>query len=181
MRAFLLAAACLSLSASAASSLAQGRTDTSQRPAPAPTTAAPYMTEAGQSDLYEVTSSRLALARARSPEVKSFAQHMIDEHTKTTQMIMEAARAGGLTPPPAPPAPDNMRQALLDGLEQTSPAEPKIFEQRYVAQQMQAHREALALHRNYAEKGDNPALRQVASQIVPHIQHHIAMLEKVKP
>lgn len=178
MRAILLAA-CLSLTAGQV--LAQGRTDTSQRPAPAPTTAVPYMTEAGQSDLYEVTSSRLALARARSTEVKTFAQHMIDEHTKTTQMIMDAARSAGLSPPPAPPAPDNMRQALLDGLEQTSPNEPKTFEQRYVAQQMQAHREALALHQNYAQKGDNAALRQVAGQIVPHIQHHIAMLEKIKP
>lgn len=179
MRAILLAA-CLSLSAAPAA-LAQSISDTSNRPNATPVMAAGYMSEAGQSDVYEVTSSRLALTRARMPEVRTFAQQMIDEHTKTTQMIMEAARRGGLTPPPAPPAPDQVRASLLDALTQVGAEDAKVFERRYLAQQMQAHREALALHHNYAQKGDNAALRQVAGQIVPHIQHHIAMLEKIKP
>lgn len=179
MRAILLAA-CLSVSAAPAV-LAQSLSDTANRPNATPTAAMGYVSEAGQSDGYEVTSSRLALTRAARPKVRTFAQHMIDEHTKTTQMIMDAARQGGLTPPPAPPAPDAVRASLLDALTQLGTDDSKAFERRYLAQQMQAHREALALHQTYAQKGDNAALRQVAGQVVPHIQHHIAMLEKIKP
>jgi predicted outer membrane protein len=48
------------------------------------------------------------------------------------------------------------------------------FDRLYGRYQRQAHEEALALHSSYAQNGTDPALRQFAASVVPHIEHHLA-------
>jgi len=50
-------------------------------------------------------------------------------------------------------------------------------DQAYVAQQKQAHQQALTIHQSYAEGGKNVALKMVATNTVPVVQHHIEMLK----
>jgi putative membrane protein len=173
------AAAALLLAGAAAPASAQSRLDASQKPAATPTTAAAFVREAALSDRYEIESSRLAIARATSPEIKTFAQHMIDEHSATTATLMSALPRAGVQAPDTT-APDKMRQAMIDAL-QAQQGDINAFDARYRAQQIQAHQETLALHRNYAAKGDNAVLREVAAQTVPKVQHHLDMLTKMKP
>ncbi|UZK66667.1 DUF4142 domain-containing protein [Sphingomonas sp. M1-B02] len=136
-----------------------------------PTDAMGYVAMAGSSDLYEIESSRLALQRAQSPAVRQFAQMMIDHHTMTTQQVMQAAQAAGMTPPPPMLMPP--QRAMLDELQ---PATGAAFDRMYLGQQRTAHGMAHALHRNYAQNGDTPQLRQTATAAVPIIQRHIDQL-----
>ncbi len=48
------------------------------------------------SDSFEIQSSSLALERSRNPRVRRHAQMMIRHHQMTTQMLLPAARVGGL-------------------------------------------------------------------------------------
>lgn len=139
-----------------------------------PTTAMPYVTAAGASDLYEITSSRLALEKNTNPQVTQFAQMMIDHHTRTTQQVTAAARAAGMTPPPPQLMP--MQQRMID---QLRPLSGDAFTRAYVEQQRQAHQMALMLHRNYAQNGDTAQLRQVAAAAVPIIEQHIRELQQL--
>jgi putative membrane protein len=66
---------------------------------PTPVTDA-YLRAAGESDLYEVTSSQLAIQRTQNPDVRRFATRMIDHHTGTTNALLAAARKAGIAPPP---------------------------------------------------------------------------------
>ncbi len=141
-----------------------------------PTDAPTYVAMAGSSDMYEIESSRLALQRSSSAAVKRFAQMMIDHHTMTTQQVTQAAQAAGMTPPPPSLLPP--QRAMLDELQ---PANGTDFDRRYLQQQRMAHRMALALHQNYASKGDTAQLRQTASSAVPIIQRHIDELQRLSP
>jgi putative membrane protein len=86
----------------------------------------------------------------------------------TSQQVMAAARASGLNPPPPRLMP--MQENMLDRLREANGAE---FDRRYLRQQVRAHEMALALHSNYAQRGDRPPLRQAAGGAVPVVTQHL--------
>ena len=202
MRLFLIAAgatavaalaACAGMEETASSASASGTNVAAQAsPPPGPTTASPppqsgvsstapappndaagYLAQAGRGDLYEIQSSQLELSRGQDAKAKAFANQMVRDHTQSTQMLLTAASQAGV-PAAAPSALDPRRQALLD---QLRAAPTPDFDRLYLQQQLAAHREALALHQNYAKNGDNAALKPVATQISGVVQQHIAMLQ----
>ena len=174
MKALLSSAAALSLM-SCASTAPEGAGDTTtagMRAEATPEEAMPFVMKAGASDLYEIQSSQIALQKAQDADIRQFAQMMIDQHTKTTQQVTAAAQADGLTPP-APQLEPQQAQMIAE-LQRLSGA---AFDRAYVRQQRMAHEMALALHGNYAERGDRPALRQAAASAVPIVRQH---LERVR-
>jgi putative membrane protein len=126
-----------------------------------------YVEMAAASDLFEIQSSQLAQAQAQRPEVREFAQMLVQHHQQTTAQLTAAATAAG-----TPPTPDlmPMQQQMMDELRGASGAN---FDEVYLRQQVPAHEMALALHGNYARNGDTPALRAVASAAVPIVQQHL--------
>lgn len=127
-----------------------------------------YVPAAAVSDMYEMESSKLALQKSSSADVKKFAQMMIDHHAKTTASLKTAAAGANVQ---LPPAMDERRQGMLDNLRQ---APAGGFDGVYKAQQVAAHEEALTLHRTYADAGENAALKAVAVSAVPIIEQHLA-------
>lgn len=138
-------------------------------------TADTYVANAAISDLFEIASSRMALEKASSPEVKAFAQQMIADHTATSNQL-KAALAEGNMKRTVPTSTDERHQAMLDTLKGLSGA---AFDKAYLEQQATAHQEALLLHGKYAEDGENDALQKLAAATAPKIQHHAQMLKKL--
>jgi putative membrane protein len=126
---------------------------------------------AAMGDMFEVEASRLALMRARSAEVKEYAQDMIDAHTRSSDDLKaRLVRAGLIIEPPAMLDAEHLRK--LDDLKAAS---AETFDGRYVAQQKEAHEEALMLHRNYAVRGSVADLKAFAADIVPKVEMHVKM------
>lgn len=137
-----------------------------------PLSAPGFAAMAGSSDLFEIESSRLALERSRNPAVRSFAQMMIDHHTRTTQDMMAAAQRAGLNLPPP-----TMLPPQAAALERVRSAGMSDFDATYKREQIAGHEQALMLHQNYASGGDLPAFRDVATRTVPIIQQHLSQAQ----
>ncbi len=56
-----------------------------------PTTASAYMEMAHSSDMFEIESSRMALQMSRNQAVRSFAQMMVNDHTRMMNEMMAMA------------------------------------------------------------------------------------------
>ena len=69
-----------------------------------------FVTEAAQSDMFEIQSSKMALNSADAP-TKAFAQKMIDDHTKTTAEL-KAAVGKGETHATLPTAMSSSQQSM---------------------------------------------------------------------
>ena len=138
-----------------------------------PNNATAYAEVAASSDMYEIQSSQMASSRATNPAMQSFAQMMITDHSNTSQQLMAAAQAAGL--PPMTPRLLPMHADMLSRLQGRSGAD---FDREYARQQLMAHQQALALHSNYAARGDTPALRAVAAGAVPVVTRHINMVRE---
>ena len=170
---FLAAAASMALAACAANDTAMGgAAGMSADMTPEERTA--YVQMAASSDMYEIQSSQIALTKAQNPAIRSFAQMMVTDHTNTTQQLMAAAQAAGL--PPMSPQMLPMHARMVAELQSASAG--SSFDRLYATQQRLAHQQALALHSNYASRGDTPALRTVASTATPIVRGHLEMVQR---
>jgi putative membrane protein len=131
-----------------------------------------YVAAAGAGDLYEKTSSQMVLQSTKDPKVRSFAQGMIRDHTKSTAMVKAAATKAGLKPRPPVLTPEQK-----DMVAQLRTETGTARDRTYLTQQQTAHQQALALHQGYAANGTAAPLKTAAGQIAPVVQHHIDMLK----
>lgn len=134
-----------------------------------------FVEGAAMGDMYEIEASKIALMRARADDVKRFAQSMIDAHTQTTNELKAALKRSGVTMA-IPAAFDSRHQGLLNDLKG---AKAEDFDGRYIAQQENAHQEALILMRGYAKDGDNSDVKTFADMTAPKVQMHLDMLKSM--
>ncbi len=137
-------------------------------PMAAPTTALAFITEAAASDMFEIETGRLAQERATRAEVKQFARMMVEDHGRSSAELKKLA--GGLTPAVTPPT--GLPAPLQTRLDALRAADGAAFDRLYLEQQAAAHDNALALHRAYAERGDNDALRSFADRTAGVVERH---------
>ncbi|WP_081176879.1 DUF4142 domain-containing protein [Rhizobium rhizosphaerae] len=164
IRAALLGA---TLALAPAFAMAQATPAAQAAPAAMPTEKAEFAKMAGSSNQFEIESSRLALERAQSADVKTFARQMVEDHTKAGKAMMKAAamkRPADPTPALAP------KHAAM--LEQLQGAKRAQFQMLYVDMQVQAHEEAVALFTHYAKNGDDAALKSFAAETLPVLEMH---------
>jgi putative membrane protein len=127
-----------------------------------------FVTLAAASDMFEIQSSKIALQRSTNPDVKKFAQMMIDAHTKTTATLKGLiAGQSDLSPPTT--LPSDM-QSKIDTLGNVSPAD---FDKTYLQDQIDGHQSVLNVMQRYAKDGDMEPLKQFAANTAPIVQQHL--------
>src|SRR5215218_4113208 len=139
-------------------------------PAPmlVPMTSEGFRAMALQSDTFEIASSQLALQQSRDPAIRSFAQRMVQDHSMTSQALgVPAGSAVAL---------DARHAAMLN---QLAPTSGRSFDAAYAQMQVMAHQEAVGMFTAYAQGGVDPAMRAFAQQVLPSLQHHLAMAQRL--
>lgn len=151
--------------------MADGQTDMASAAA-VPT--GTYIAQAANSDLYEIQAGELASKNGQSQQVKDFGRMMVTDHTRSSQEMKMLVDQGDFAVP-VPTRLDAEHQAMLDRLKEAS---GEAFDREYMAQQMTAHRKALALHQGYAQNGDDAGLKAFAAKVTPVVQKHHDMLNR---
>jgi putative membrane protein len=129
-----------------------------------------FARKAAISSEFEIQSSKLALQKSQSKDVKDFAQQMIDDHTKASTALKDTLKEEGADVAQfTSPQLDAKHQALLDGLKNASGTD---FDQRYLAAQKTSHEEAVILFSDYAENGQNESLKDFAENTLDTIKEH---------
>jgi putative membrane protein len=134
-----------------------------------------FVQAAGNSDSFEILEAQTVLAQSTNPDVRTFAQHMLEDHSRTRAALADAAARAGLAPPPEGPSTDQAQ--MLSALQSQRGAD---FDKTYVKQQALAHRSALTVEQKYATEGDQSAIRQAAAGAVPTISAHLQIADRMK-
>src|SRR5436190_11974172 len=85
----------------------------------------------------EVELGRMALDRAATPEVKQFAQMMVDDHTKANEELQTLASQRNI---PVPSAPDDKHNDLRDKLAKKTGGD---FDKAYIDAMVDGHNDVL--------------------------------------
>jgi putative membrane protein len=125
-----------------------------------------FVKQALRGDNSEVQLGRLALKNAGSASVKSFAQMLIDDHSKAR--LQAAAVAEELKAPASNEvAPD--AQKTYDHLQTLKGAD---FDRQFVAYMVQDHEKDIADFKQEASQGHGPA-QKLAAEGLPTLEKHL--------
>jgi putative membrane protein len=133
-----------------------------------------FVSNASQSDMYEIQAGQIASTRAKNPAVKAFAKMMVTDHTAMTNEMKPLILAAGQKPADKL---DQRRQGFIDNLKQATDAN---FDKTYIDQQVAAHEEALTLMQGYASDGPDAGLKAAAAKAVPKIQAHLDKAKSIQ-
>ncbi|WP_342360672.1 DUF4142 domain-containing protein [Terrarubrum flagellatum] len=133
-----------------------------------------FMTKAASANMLEIETSRLALDKSSDADVRQFAEVMIRDHGEAAVKFRTAAQQGRLTPPMAKLDIDQAR-----AFEQLKAASGEEFNRKFIMLQKSAHADAMTLFQAYAQNGDNPAITSFAQTLLPTLQSHQQMVEKL--
>ncbi|WP_028034483.1 DUF4142 domain-containing protein [Chelativorans sp. J32] len=125
-----------------------------------------FATMAAQSNMFEIESSRLALEKTKSDDVREFAQQMVDDHTKAGEEMTQAAASDGVND--VPKTLDAAHKQMVTQLENASADQ---FDSDYVQMQVMAHQQAVALFSGYSKQ--QGALADFAEKTLPTLQQHL--------
>ena len=126
-----------------------------------------------QSDLAEVQAGKLGVSKASSPEVKKFAQSMVDDHGKHLGELRAMAKTKGMQ---LPSAPAKKHQQAMKKLESASGAE---FDKLFMTQMVKDHEDALKLVQDTAKNAKDPELKADAEKTAPVIQKHLEEAKRI--
>jgi len=134
-----------------------------------------FVFEASGSGLAEVNLSRLALMNSTRKDIRDFAQHMIDDHTKANAELLDLTNKKGLARSVAPAMPPTHR-TLADRLTNLRGDE---FDREYTQQMVKDHEDAVKLFEKQANSGQDADLKALAKKTLPTLRMHLDMARKV--
>ncbi len=143
--------------------------------APAAPSTATFVPTLAVANLFEIESSRLAISRSQSDEIKSFARRMVTDHEAAGDKFRKALTDAGIPVPPEKL--DARHQAIMDKLKAADGAD---FDRAYLEAQLSAHVEAVDLVGGYAKNGDTPRLKALAADILPSLEGHLTHVKKLR-
>lgn len=132
-----------------------------------------FIMEAAAGGMEEVELGRLAVQKAASAEVKSFAQRMVDDHGKANAQLKSIAAQKGMTLPTTLPV-DKKKD--LDHLSKLSGAE---FDKMYMSHMLKDHKKDVSEFEKQASKGDDSSVKSFAQQTLPTLREHLTMAQSI--
>ena len=132
-----------------------------------------FVTKAAGGGLAEVQLGQFAAQKASNPDVKQFAQKMVDDHSRANDELKNVASQKNVTlPTDLPPE----EQQLRDRLQNMSGQE---FDRTYMRHMVQDHVKDVAEFQREATRGQDSDVKQFASKTLPVLQQHLKMARQV--
>ncbi|MGE8497470.1 MAG: DUF4142 domain-containing protein [Pseudomonas sp.] len=131
-----------------------------------------FVEEASAKGIAEIETGKLALEKATSPEVKEFAQSMVDDHTKANQQLSTLATQKELEVSDDAEL-INQAKALVLKLRGES-----SFDKAYMNNQVMAHQQTIELFQK-ASQSEDAEIAAFAKEMLPKLEHHLQMAEKI--
>ncbi len=132
-----------------------------------------FVRTVAEANLAETDAGRLALGKTNNADIKQFAQHMMDDHTKANAELRVLADKKGV-PLPAVTDEDHRkdaaRMAELKGVD---------FDRAYAAAMLSDHQKAVALFEQHPRKGKDADVRAYAEKTLPTLRKHLSMAEEL--
>jgi putative membrane protein len=132
------------------------------------------LTDLAQANIAEIESARMALEKSRNPEVRKFAQQMIDDHTTALDELRTLAQNKGFT---LPEETDLQHKTLATALRILS---GDTFDSQYMKRAgVNDHERTLTLLQKTQRSAKDADLKTLAAKMLPTVQSHLQMARQI--
>jgi putative membrane protein len=126
-----------------------------------------FVEKAGVSSLAEIEASKLALQKSQDPQVRSFAQRMIDDHTSATNQLTAIAQTKKMM------VPSELDSAHKKAVDKLTGLSGKEFDAAYTLQMQDDHETAVTLFTSASEdKSIDAEFQALARKLLPTLRNH---------
>ena len=133
-----------------------------------------FVREAAAGNLAEIKMGQLALDKSSSPDVKQFAQRLIDDHTKANDQLSTLAQQKQVTLPTEPMAKEQKKATQLQSLSGAA------FDKAWTNDMVMDHKKDVAKYAKESTQAKDADVRQYASTTLPVLKTHLQMAEQIK-
>jgi predicted outer membrane protein len=121
-----------------------------------------------QANIAEINAGKMAQSKSQNDQVKSFAQQMIDDHTKALNDVQQLAQQKGVT---LPTEPDAKHKAMASKLEAMS---GDAFDKAYMKNAGLAdHKAVHSMLMSDEKKAKDPDVKALAAKMAPVVEQHL--------
>ena len=132
-----------------------------------------FVERASATGLGEIEAAKLALGRSRAADVKTFAVHLVDDHTKTNVQLKTLAESRQLKLADGPDA------ATRERLKTLAASPDDAFDAAFAQAEAQAYEQTLKLYGEAAEHAEDPDIRQFAQTTLAVLRLHLEMARQL--
>lgn len=132
-----------------------------------------FVERATAKGIAEIEAGRLALENSGNDRVQSFAQTMIDDHTRMNEKLKSIAREKNLEVADDATLMDQgkvMIMQLRDG---------DGFDRHYMGNQVNAHEQSIELFEEASQNLTDQELRELAQESLPKLREHLAKAQQL--
>lgn len=134
-----------------------------------------FIEAAAGSGMFEVQVAQLATSRAKSPDVKSFAGMLVDQHTKANDELTQMANAKGVELPAAPP------RAMRNEVEKLAKKNGAEFDKDFIRSVgIKAHEKDVKAFEKAGKDVKDPELKAWVAKTLPSLKEHLAQAQKLE-
>jgi putative membrane protein len=121
--------------------------------------------------MYEVQAGQIALQKSDSAKIRDIANMLVNDHTNANNELKKIAQQKNIN---LPTELDSKHRDLITQLEK---ADKASFDQEFLRQQAQAHRETIRLFEDQTKNGKDDQAKQFATNTLPKLQQHLDQVE----
>jgi len=133
-----------------------------------------FATKAAVGGMAEVEFANIALQKTANTQIKNFANMMLKDHGKANEELMSIAKIKNITLPAVLDDEHLQKKSELDS------KSGKDFDKIYVDAMVDGHQKTLKLMEDEAKDGKDSTLKAFAAKLVPIVQSHLGMINKIK-
>lgn len=132
-----------------------------------------FVTKAADDGQEEVQLAQLATQKATNPEVKQFAQQMVDQHTQVNSQLLSLAESKNVKIDKE----DNKEDRAYRRLNKASGSD---FDREFVERMVDDHEKDIKLFEKAAKNAKDPEIRQFASSTLDHLRQHLTQVQQLQ-
>jgi putative membrane protein len=133
-----------------------------------------FAVEAADGGLFEVQLATLVLTKATAPQVKQFAQMMVDDHTKANSELKTLAGQKSIA------LPDVMSEKCQRKYYDLDQKKGSDFDKEYIDLMVKDHKDDIDKFEKEAEKGNDAEIKSWASGKLATLRHHLTEAERIQ-
>jgi putative membrane protein len=125
-----------------------------------------FVHSATLNNIAEIALSQLAFDSSQTPEIKAFAQKMVNEHSQLQGELEALASNMGI------PTPDTLETKYTQLMAQLRNLKDRSFDSVYIHNQLDDHQTAIILYSNAHSLGNNSQIKDFARGVLPRLLEH---------
>jgi putative membrane protein len=134
-----------------------------------------FLTKAAEGSMEEVALATTVSQKATMPEVKSFADRMVSDHTKASDELKSLAAKKGVT------LPNEMEKSQQNEADKLAKLTGKKVDKEYASYAVKDHEKDVKEFQKAAKDAKDPDIKAWAAKMVPILEDHLKTAKQLEP